>query len=333
MVNKHPLLERILGPGFRITNPFKPEAVAAVEKPYQGMRFPTKFHFKGRNPDEALERGANLNSQIRISFVTDAENDYFRRDEQAGELTLFEVVDGELRPAKNWGTPRIFEGDVLLPMSLPLDAVVGEVMTFEAQITDPSRIEPFRNRFSLTVKPEREDHPRPPKPPVPKPDKPGSEAGKEAQNDTKLDVPNPAEIRQADWDKQDPPFDKFTAMRVRRPPGADPNSAVFDYFINMSNVFIDQAVKQKPKKAQEILNKYKFGMTFITLALIRQDLEMAKRAKASEEDDDDALRQDLRDRIDEVTTAIAPFLLPLVESLARITVEAEPLSEIAGEVA
>ena len=47
MVKKHPLLEQILGPGFRIANPFKPHIVEAVEKPFQGVRFPTKFRFKG----------------------------------------------------------------------------------------------------------------------------------------------------------------------------------------------------------------------------------------------------------------------------------------------
>ena len=319
MVNKHPLLERILGPGFRITNPFKPEAVKAVEKPWKGVRFPTKFHFKDRDPGVQLRRDANINSQVRISFVTDAENDYFRRDEQPGEMTLFEVVGDELLPAKNWRTPHIFEGNVALSLSLSPTAALGDVVTYEAHVTDPSRIEPFRNRFSLTVKTEREDQPRVPRPPVPKPEKPGTEIGKDAHQDTRLAVPTPAEIWEKDWDKQDPQFDKFTAMRVKRPPGADENSAVFDYFINMNNVFIDQAAKQRPKKAQEIQNRYKFGMTFITLALIRQDLQARTNEPAVDPDEETTPPQDLRDRIDEVTTAIAPFtgsrentVLPLI---------------------
>jgi hypothetical protein len=67
MVKKHPLLEQILGPGFRIANPFKPHAVEAVEKDWVGIRFPTKFHFKDRDPGKSLQRDANLNSQTRIS--------------------------------------------------------------------------------------------------------------------------------------------------------------------------------------------------------------------------------------------------------------------------
>ena len=161
MVNKHPLLEQILGPGFRISNPFKPEAVEAVEKPWKGLRFPTKFHFKDRDVDIHLKREANLNSQVRVSFVTDADNDYFRRDDEPGLMSLFEVVREELRPAKNWRTPHIFEGNVSLSVSLPPAAAIGSTITFEAQVIDPSRIEPFRNRFTLLVQPERENNNKP----------------------------------------------------------------------------------------------------------------------------------------------------------------------------
>ena len=337
MVNKHPLLQEILGPGFRISNPHKPLAVEAVEKSYEGVRFPTKFHFRDREPGAVLKREANINSQVRISFVTDAENDYFRRDEQPGEVALFQLVVDELRSAKNWRTPHLFEGGATLSLSLPPDSTAGEVLVFEAQVNDPSRIEPFRNHFSLVVRPEREDQERPQRPPKPKPDQPGHEHGKEAQQDTRLDVPSPVEVWERDWAEREPPFDKFTAMRVRRQPSATGEAVAFDYFINMSNVFIETAVKERPRRAFEVRNRYKFGMTFITLALIRQDFENGKKTPVKSEDDDEAKEpQDLAERIAEVTIAIAPFLLPLVDSLSRITKESateQPLSEIAGETA
>lgn len=333
MVKKHPLLEQVLGPGFRIANPFKPHAVEAVEKEWEGVRFPTKFHFKDRDPGKGLQRDANINSQTRISFVTDAENDYFKRDEQPGEMKLFQVVGDELKPAKNWRSPTLFEGSVTLSMSLPPEAGVGDILTYEAQVTDPSRVDPFVNRFTLAVKAEREAQPPNPKPPVPKPDKPGSDSGKDAQDDTRLAVPNPVEVWEKDWGAQNPVFDKFSAMRVKRPPGADENSAVFDYVINMNNVFIDQAVKEKPRKVHEIRDRYKFGMTLITLAVIRHDLEARKREQPSHDEDEKQQRPDVRDMVAEVTSAIAPFLLPLVDSLSQITGMAEPLSAIAGEAA
>jgi hypothetical protein len=335
MVKKHPLLEQVLGPGFRIANPFKPQAVEAQEKAWEGKRFPTKFHFRGLEPGKTLPRDANINSQVRIAFVTDAENDYFRRDEEPGEFKLFQVADDELKPAKNWPTPNLFEGNVNLSLSLPPEAEVGDILTFEAQVMDASRIEPFRNRFTLTVKAEREAQPpRAPQPPGPKPDKPGDQEGKDAQNDARLAVPNPIEVWEKGWADRDPPFDKFTAMRIKRPPDADEGSAVFDYFINMNNVFIDQAAKERPRRVREIRNRYKFGMTLLTLALIRHDLEARKRERAIEGDEEEKpQRQDVHDMVAEVTNAIAPFLLPLVDSLSQITGDYEPLSAIAGEAA
>jgi hypothetical protein len=336
MVKKHPLLEQILGPGFRIANPFKPHLVEVEEKPFVGVRFPTKFHFKGARPGKGLDRDAHMNSQVRVAFETDAENDYFRRDEEPGELRLFELIDGKLKPAKNWRTPHLFEGSASLSLTLPDDAEVGETLTYEAHIMDPSRIEPFTNRFTLTVREEREERPpHPPKPPKPH-ESPTAKDGKEKPDDTKLNIPNPQEIYEPKWPDQDPKFDRFTAMRIKRPPGAPEDSHVYDYFINMDNVFLVQAMKTQPKRAAEHRERFKFGMTLIALALIRQDLEFKKRdgeKPDSEEDEGKAKRPDIHDSVADVTSAIAPFLLPLVDSLSQITGIAEPLSAVAGEAA
>jgi len=123
-------------------------------------------------------------------------------------------------------------------------------------------------------------------------------------------------------------------MRIKRPPGADENSAMFDYFINMNNVFIDQATKEKPRKVREIRDRYKFGMTLLVLALIRHDLEARKREPTLGTDEEEKQQgQDLHELVADVTSAIAPFLLPLVDSLSRITGDYEHLSAIAGEAA
>jgi hypothetical protein len=336
MVKKHPLLEQILGPGFRIANPFKPHLVEVTEKPYEGLRFPTKFNFKGQSPGKAYDRPAHLNSQVRVAFETDAENDYFRRDEEPGEFTLFQLIDGKLKPAKNWRTPHLFEGAANLTLALPDDAEVGQTITFEAHINDPSRLEPFRNRFTLTVREEREERPpQPPKPPKPY-EAPTDGDSKDKPNDSRLNVPNPQEVREPAWMNQDPIFDRFTAMRIKRQPGVPEDSHVFDYFINMDNVFLVQAMKTQAKRADEHRERFKFGMTLIALALIRHDLEARKREKDDVESDDDgkAKRPDIHETVAEVTSALAPFLLPLVDSLSEITgLLAEPLSAVAGEAA
>jgi hypothetical protein len=336
MVKKHPLLEQILGPGFRIANPFKPHLVEAVEKPFEGKRFPTKFHFRSLAPNKLLDRDAHLNSQVRIAFETDAENDYFRRDEEPGELKLFQLINGNLKTATNWRTPHLFEGTASLTLTLPEGANLGDKLTYEVQVMDPSRIDPFLNRFTLTVQAERIAPEPPSLPPPPKPSKePTSQDGKDKPDDTRLNVPQPQEIREPAWPNQDPPFDRFTAMQIKRQPGAHENAHVYDYFINMDNVFLVQATKAQPKRVNEFSDRFKFGMTLISLALIRHDLEAKKREgkMADEDEDEKSKRQDIHDTVAEVTSAIAPFLLPLVDSLSKITGTSEALSASAGEAA
>ena len=62
----------------------------------------------------------------------------------------------------------------------------------------------------------------------------------------------------------------------------------------MDNVFLVQAMKTQPKRAAEHRERFKFGMTLIALALIRQDLEAKKRdgEQPQSEEDETARRSD-----------------------------------------
>lgn len=125
-------------------------------------------------------------------------------------------------------------------------------------------------------------------------------------------------------------------MCIKRQPGAPDDAHIYDYFINMDNVFLVQATKTQAKRAQEFRDRFRFGMTLISLALIRHDIEAKKREEelpGDEDEDDEPKRQDIHDKVAEVTSAIAPFLLPMVDSLSQITGTFEPLSAAAGEAA
>jgi hypothetical protein len=305
MLKRHPLLEEVLGPGFRIANPFKPRLVEAQEKPWEGKRFPDKFHFRGLPAGKPLTREAFLESKIRVLFETDAENEYFRRDDQPGSFQLFQIVNGERVPAVNWSRPNLFDGAATLTiMTLPPDAAKGDTLTYEAEITDASRIEPFVNRFTLVVQGRRK-------------------------------VPNPEEVWEETWADHDPIFDRMTAMQIKLSPDSTDEKRIFDYYINMDNVFLGQLTKAQPRRTKELRDRFKFGMTVLSLALIRHDLEIRKREQPKADPDDgepQSTRPDVRDVVAAVTTAIAPFLLPLVDALTAIT-GFEPLSASAGEAA
>jgi hypothetical protein len=158
--------------------------------------------------------------------------------------------------------------------------------------------------------------------------------GKAAHNDTRLNVPNPQEVIEETWKEYEPEFDRMTAMRVKRAPMATEELNIFDHFINMDNVFLNQVVKTQPRRTKELRDRFKFGMTLISLALIRHDLEKSRMNPITEEDEAEGRDSvpDVQDIVSDVTTAIAPFLLPLVDALTGIT-GFEPLSASAGEAA
>jgi hypothetical protein len=77
-------------------------------------------------------------------------------------------------------------------------------------------------------------------------------------------------------------------------------------------------------------------MALISLALIQHDLVDKERRNqvANDEDEDTPAGVDVRDQVREVTDALAPFILPLIDGLSAVTeeTEAEALTAVAGEV-
>lgn len=335
LLQKNPTLAALLGQGLRIKNPHKPESAGGGIAGFIGKRFPTKFHFKGHEPAFELVRDAHLNSHVRIAFETDAANDYFKREEQPGEFSLLISKDGKSEPATNYQRPRLNRGIANLSLMLPDWVNLGDELTFEARVTDPSCIEPFRNVFTLKVKAETaggggrsggnggtgSDRGA---------DRGAGEGGQGQTRDSYLDIPKPVPVYEGGWDKHEPKFDKFTAMRIKEPPDAKPGEVRYDYYVNMDNVYLQTFMTAKPKLAGTMKLRFSIGMTLMALALLHQD--QLRRKGVGGVDEPQAVT-DVRDRVAEVTDAIAPVLLPMIESLSEIEEETDYLSESAGEAA
>src|SRR5207247_68542 len=105
LLSKNPALAALLGQGLRIKNPHKPDSAGASIAGFIGKRFPTKFHFKGHEASFRLIRNAYLGSHARITFETDAANDYFKRTEQPGSFELYRVTINGKVPASNYQWP------------------------------------------------------------------------------------------------------------------------------------------------------------------------------------------------------------------------------------
>lgn len=340
LLNKNPALAALLGHGLRIKNPHKPESAGTGVAGFVGKRFPTKFQFKGHQPPFQLVRDAHLGAHARVTFETDAANDYFKRAEQPGTFSLNIITINGPVPAGDYQWPRLHDGLAHLSIILPEGTIAGDDLQFEAVTTDPSRVEPFRNGFILTVLPERETTTgggggtRRTKSDDENQDGKGSgNKGSGETQDTYLDIPEPSEVYEKDWPTKEPAFDKFTCMRIKRQPDAREDEDKYDYFINMDNVYLQTLLKAKPKEAAVLRLRFKVGMTLIALSILHQEQVRKKDGRLSVDMPDEAV--DVSDRVAQVTGALAPFLIPMIESVAGLenAEEEEPLSDSAGEAA
>lgn len=330
LIYKNPMLASLLGQGLRIRNPHRPEGAEGSVAGFIGKRFPTRFHFKGLDEGRSLEREANLNSRVRITFETDAANDYFRRIDQPGDFVLYQLTNGEKREAINYRRPSLHDGFASISLALPSGATDGEELTFEAVVEDPSRIEPFRNIFVLNVKPERSKSTGGPGKPVRSSDDERGDGGPDRRGDKgsrdmQMDIPEPIPVFESTWTSHDPAFDKFTAMRIKERP--DEEETRYDYFINMDNIYLQSYLKAKPKDSGQIKLRYSVAMTLVALSVLHQD-HIRKGVPNSNEDFPDAT-VDVRNRVAQTTSALAPFLLPMIESVGEIEGDDQHLSESA----
>lgn len=330
MLRRHPQLAGIFGAGLQIKNPHKPLSVVAGDSPRELHRFPSFFRFKNVSLNTAYRREAYLNSQVRLTLETDAEDDYFSRDRDRGTCKLWHVEAGERVPAKNWKSPNLAAGEAHIALALPADAPVGSTVEYEIEITDPSRIDPFLNRVLLAVKPERLVPPRPPVPPSPTPPTPTPKTGKGAFNDSTLAIPEPIEVEESQWSDHEG-FDRETALVIKAAPGGSDDQIAYDYYVNMGNYHLARAIKATPRKGADMRRQFKLGMTIIGLSLVHDDAQRV--ARPTDDDPDRAGPPAIADQVKLMTSAMAPFLIPMVAMLSANAVEEEPLSATAGEAA
>ena len=329
-------LAALLGEGLRIKNPHRPEAAGEGVVGFIGKRFPSKFHLKGRNPDDDYMRDAHLESKVRLTFETDAANDYLRRDDEPGEFKLYHLNGDERESAQNYSRPRLVNGIARMSLELPEGTRLGDQHTFLVEVNDPSRIEPFSETFTIAVRDKRKSHSGPSGERKSGGDVTGEDRGADSgkgdeSKDSYLGIPEPNLVEERDWDRYDPAFNKFTAVRIKRHPDAQDNEERYDYYVNIGNGYLGRFIKEKPKMATVMKRRFSIGMTLVALAVLHQDQMNKQEKESSEEIPVNGV--DVHERVDQTTTALAPFLLPLVESLNEIDDEDEYLSESAGESA
>lgn len=335
---KHsPTLANLFLFGKHASNPFKQIKTGADDEPFEGKSYPTYFKFKGKDYGQVLNRETHVSMRCRISFETDAANDYFKRGIDPGVFSLF-IQNGEGREevkdvAGFASNVNLQNGIASLSIKFPEACKVGEKFHFVAAINDSTRLEPFENNFSIVLQKAMESRggnggrENPPK----------DEPGDEREMPGGIEIPKPIQVHQEDWERTG--FDQFTALKIKDS-GERGDSAtgqkdvvVYDFLINTDNVHLKRFLKTELKSGEDdkvAQTRFELGMMIVTLALIHQD-KMNQVAMGAQSAGEEVITESLEDRVAHVTKALAPFLLPMIGALGALDEEKVAAGSASGE--
>jgi len=322
LVKQSPVLASLFLQGPRISNPFAPIEVRTEQKAYKGERYPSHFKFKGKKYGVELNRECPENQRCRIAFETDAVNDYFNRQIDKGEFSLFLANGDSHSPVDNFAGPNLNNGSATLSVRLPHNSQEGDVLRYVATVKDPSQIEPFENTFIVKVLRAAKPKPSGPQPPSPQP--PAKEEGKDRQIPSGIAFPQIHDVYEDGWAKQDPPFDKYAAMRLvtdETPDGQD----IHEFYVNMDNLYLKTELKSAAQESELTKARWRFGLVLLGLAMLHKHAQTSQLASkngtssVTEQTDDDNSNVDTK--VEDLGRAVAPFLLPIINSLGALDVD------------
>jgi len=212
----------------------------------------------------------------------------------------------------------LYNGVASLNLSLPENIDVGDELGLYVTVNDECLIEPFFNVAELTVAPEQEKskggngrHPQA-----------GKEDGDQAEKPLGIELPEIHRAREEEWAKYG--FTRYSACRIRQAESeVDESRSVYDFVINIDNVYLQTDVKASREAPALQEARFTYGVVLIGLALIR---DWASRNGDSvdlivESGQDESDKETIEERVASVTTALAPFILPMISSLGGMSFE------------
>jgi hypothetical protein len=338
LLERSPTLSALFLQGLRASNPFKTIKVKEQEREFHGRTHPTFFKFKDRDYGRDLVRDCHINQRARILFETDAENHYFSRPVDNGHFTLELISDHGRTAATDFVGPSLQNGIATLAVRLPVNCAVGDRLRFEATVADPTLLEPFVNCFVVDVRPAAESSGgnggrRKP---------PAQDKGDSREAPAGISLPKIVPVNESDWDKQSPPFDKYTALRIGISDVAETNGPsqngerhdVYDFKINLDNVFFKSELKTGSDDADLLRARWKYGLVLIGLALLHDEAQKQKATESrqpGEENEEDPPAQSIEERVESFSRAVAPVLLPMINSLGGLDIEPAVAAVASGE--
>lgn len=283
-----PVLAALLVTGARIEDPTTTKPGIPSKLDFHGQRFPKFFRLAKGNE----QRTAHLGQRFKVRFETDAENSYFTRTQEPGELRLW--VEGN---EDHDHVINLMNGVGTLNVRLPQGAAQGSTLRWHGEVSDPSRVDPFEFSFERTVAAPID----PTAGPRGKRRPPAEEGEGERELPIRRALPRITSVRKAGWAEHE--FGPDSSLRVK------PSEDGHDFYVNLDNKFLAKELRSNPGNRSALEAQFKYGMALFGLAALRYLSQGDQHELETEE------------FIAELSKAFAPFLLPMIKGLSAIAAD------------
>lgn len=100
----------------------------------------------------------------------------------------------------------------------------------------------------------------------------------------------------------------------------------------MDNLYLKAELKNAKCEPQLAQAQFKYGMVLVGLALLQKDIENQKKDRFNEEaDGNNVAENNIEGEVEEFSRAIAPVIIPMINSLGSLSPEDEQILNAAGE--
>lgn len=255
LIRSDPGLANLFGLGHKLITSTGP----GLGAPFIGKKFPTYFRLAKSPRDGLLTRTCPVNGTVRIEFETDAENGYFDRAADPGEIEVLPGID--LIEASN-----LWNGRFAVRFRVPWDAEPGDNIEVTFRVNDVETIAkgPFVSKFLLVAGPEIkprvqvdiDDHDRIRQP---RPDKEGDGLN------PSLDLPIPIPIRRAEWSQEIGIENARDAFRVKHA-----ENGGYDFYVNLDCTWLLTESSATGNEPAQVTHWFTWGLALAALGMIRK---------------------------------------------------------------
>jgi hypothetical protein len=309
----NPMLSKLLLSGLQLSAPFPPGGSADASNKgtaakFVGKRYPMFFRFKDRKDGEPLTRSATIGSRARITLETDAEDPYFVRDDERGAWNVQLKGAAGYTGAADWTWTGPKSGIAQLWIDLPEDAAAGDELEYRIEVTDPTRIDAFVNDLKLIITPQGATTSGT----TGRSRLANEDKGTTGGGGTTLALPEVKLVHEPEWNQYG--FTDVSALKViGAGTSTDDGPTAYDFFVNADNKYLKIVQKETRSDADLLEKQFTYGFVLVGLALIQDAHRHVTNG--------DGEAADVETFVERTTRALAPVLLPLIQSIGGLSID------------